>query len=115
MQTKMIAQRNDTTQNSFTILLAEKCRHVIAALGRIIAVTQSFRKVQAGADSALRVEEKLSLGPKKMLYLVCCREKEYLVAASTDTIVSIIEVSSEKPKQALRSAKPRLQNCEPVL
>lgn len=49
---------------------------------------------QHGAASALRVEERLSLGPKKMLFLVECSGRQFLVAAGAETIVSMIEVSS---------------------
>jgi flagellar biogenesis protein FliO len=53
-------------------------------------------KIQTSSESALQVEEKLSLGPKKMLYLVRCREKEFLIAAGNDATMTIIEVLPEK-------------------
>lgn len=56
-------------------------------------------KAQAVSDSALGIEETLSLGPKKMLYLVRCREKEFLIATGNDATMTIVEVSSEQRDQ----------------
>ncbi|HTZ90397.1 MAG TPA: flagellar biosynthetic protein FliO [Alloacidobacterium sp.] len=75
-------------------------------------------RTQAGADKALRVEEKLSLGPKKMLYLVSCREQEFLIAAGADAIVSVVEVSPTKPVRmasAKKASVSRMQKREPLL
>ena len=64
-------------------------------------------------ESVLRIEEKLSLGPKKMLYLVHCKGRELLVAAGSDSIVSMMELSSESlsDRAEVNPAKPlpRLQ------
>lgn len=61
-------------------------------------------KAQAASSCALQVEEKLSLGPKKMVYLVRCREKEFLIAAANDASMVIIEVSPGKPDQIVEPA-----------
>ena len=65
------------------------------------------RSSRSGSESVLQIEEKLSLGPKKMLYLVRCRQKEFLVAAGADTIVSMLEVLAEAPqrKAAVQSVR----------
>lgn len=77
---------------------AQRCLRVCSGLGRFMAARISG-KIRSDADNALRIEEKLSLGPKKMLYLVSCREKEFLVATGADAIVSVLEVFPEKPAQ----------------
>lgn len=77
----------------------QKCFSMLRGLRSILATARCWGQVQATSDRALRVEEKLSLGPKKMLYLVRCREKEFLVAMGTDAIVTMIEIASEKQGQ----------------
>ena len=81
----------------------EKCSCACSAIGSWIAAR--FGRAQASVDNALRLEEKLSLGPKKMLYLVSCGEKEFLIASGTDTIVSVVEVSSAEATQVSSSKK----------
>jgi len=70
----------------------ERCNRICSVISNFIAAR--FGKAQVRAQDALRLEEKLSLGPKKMLYLVSCREKEFLIAVGADAIVSMVEVSS---------------------
>lgn len=88
--------------------------NIRSVLGRLI--TARFPgKIRSRADHVLQVEEKLSLGTKKILYLVSCREKEFLVAASADTIVSVLEIFAEKPAQTVGRKKAvvsRSQNRE---
>ncbi len=45
-------------------------------------------------ESDLRLVERLSLGPKKMLYLVHCKGHDLVVATGGDSIVSILEIGS---------------------
>lgn len=93
---------------------AQRCRRAFSALGQFIFVRFSG-EARSGAANALRVEEKLSLGPKKMLYLVSCREKEFLVATGADTIVSVLEVFSKKPAEAgerKKASVSRMQKSE---
>jgi hypothetical protein len=108
----MIVSDKSGTPNPFM----ERCSRVFSAAGRILTTALSFGRAQATTDSALRVEEKLSLGPKKMLYLVSCREKEFLIAAGADAIVSVVEVSTSgslavSPRKASLS---RMQKLEPL-
>jgi flagellar biogenesis protein FliO len=47
------------------------------------------------------MEERLSLGPKKMLFLVECEGRKFLIATGADTIVTMTEVrSTEKRRKA---------------
>lgn len=88
-----------------------RCRRAWSAIGRFIAA-RLFAKTRSGTGDALKVEEKLTLGPKKMLYLVNCREREFLVAASADAIVSMLEVQSFEQTSLTRTSRPRVQKCE---
>src|SRR5215469_5139458 len=96
---------------------AQRCLRVCSGLGRFMAARISG-KIRSDADNALRIEEKLSLGPKKMLYLVSCREKEFLVATGADAIVSVLQVSPVMPLRtgASKAASlPRMQKRERLL
>ena len=99
-----MAMHCDREQSARPARFAERCTRAVAAIGSFIAA-RFFRSTHAGEKSALHIEEKLSLGPKKMVYLVSCREKEFLIAAGADTIVSILEVSATEP--ARRAACPK--------
>jgi flagellar biogenesis protein FliO len=55
--------------------------------------------VQQSTAASLRIEEKLSLGPKKMLFLVKCSGKEFLVATGAETITSVVEVSQARQRE----------------
>jgi flagellar biogenesis protein FliO len=82
---------------------------LISAIGR--GLTGLLKKAQAASDSALRIEERLSLGPKKMLYLVRCREKEFLIATGNDAAIAVIEVS-EKRDQFADSASTSIKRAQ---
>jgi hypothetical protein len=90
--------------------VARACHRAYAILRHLVA--PRFGRSQATVKNALRLEEKLSLGPKKMLYLVSCREKEFLIAAGADAIVSMIEVSPAASMQAAGSRKASLARIE---
>jgi flagellar biogenesis protein FliO len=83
----------------------------MSAIGRFITA-HFLKNTHAGEENALRVEEKLSLGHKKMLYLVSCREREFLIAAGADEIVSMLEVLSAAPVQDTSSAKASLTRMQ---
>jgi flagellar biogenesis protein FliO len=74
-------------------------RELLSWMGRVFA--GFCVKHHPDAESALRIEEKLSLGPKKMLYLVHCKGRELLVAAGADSIVSMMELSPERSLESL--------------
>jgi Flagellar biosynthesis protein, FliO len=92
---------------------AQRCRRALSAIERSLAAHFS-RNARANAENALRIEEKLTLGTKKMLYLVSCREKEFLIAAGADTIVSVVEVSPVMPLRAgaSKASVSRIQKRE---
>jgi len=89
-----------------------RCKRALSAM-RCVATARIFGKASADTENALRVRERLSLGPKKMLYLVSCREKEFLVAAGAEEIVSVVEVSSSASVRSPRKAAlSRMQKRE---
>jgi len=57
-------------------------------------LARSFHMQRMDAETSLRIDEKLSLGPKKTLFLVGCSGRQFLVATGADTIVSMVEVST---------------------
>lgn len=57
-------------------------------------------KGRSGGDAALRVEGRISLGPKKSLVLVDCRGRQVLLAVSGDAVTPVMEL----PRA--RKAKP---------
>lgn len=58
---------------------------------------------QAREEAALRVEARLSLGPKKQLVLVNCCGKKVLLAVSGEGISAVMEMGG--PKKAARGRK----------
>jgi flagellar biogenesis protein FliO len=83
----------DGTEDKAGSFLRKTLRALLSRAGRVFA---GFGvKNHSDMESALRIEEKLSLGPKKMLYLVHCKGRELLVAAGADSIVSMMELSAE--------------------
>lgn len=106
-----MTMHGEREQSARPARFAERCTRAVAAIGSFIAA-RFFRGTHAGEKSALRVEEKLSLGPKKMLYLVSCREKEFLIAAGADAIVSVLEVAKTEPVQHTNSAKASLTRMQ---
>jgi len=99
------------------VSFAQGCKRALSAIGNSLAAYFS-RNALSNAGNALRIEEKLSLGPKKMLYLVSCREKEFLIAAGVDAIVSVVQVSPVMPLRTGASkaaSMPRMQKRERLL
>lgn len=68
----------------------------------------SFARRQLGGGSGLRIEEKLSLGPKKTLFLVNCRGKQFLVAAGADSVTQMVEVFSQRRERAASFSNSRM-------
>jgi flagellar biogenesis protein FliO len=98
-------------QNARMAWFGDRCKRASSALGSLIA-RHLFRSTDNGEENALRVEEKLSLGPKKMLYLVSCREREFLIAAGADAIVSVVEVFPAEPVQGAGAKKASLTRMQ---
>jgi flagellar biogenesis protein FliO len=95
--------------------LGAKCRRIASWIGGLLAARLAGRS-QADVERALHIEEKLSMGPKKVLYLVRCRDREFLVAAGADTIVSMLEVAPSAPARVVKKAAvSRMPGREPVL
>lgn len=109
---EMIIPRKRIGLKANVTSVAENWRRACSVLARMLVATGFRGKAQIGSDSALLVEEKLSLGPKKMLYLVRCREKEFLVAAGHEAIVSVVEVSEAKANPAASSTKASLARMQ---
>jgi flagellar biogenesis protein FliO len=82
----MTASRQTEAYTSAPRLLLER---VFTALLRIFVAQRD------GEGNALRIESKLSLGPKKTLFLIGCGERQFLVAAGAETVVSLGEVLQE--------------------
>lgn len=49
-------------------------------------------KTRSGGEAALRVEGRITLGPKKSLVLVECRGRQVLLAVSGDAITPVMEL-----------------------
>ena len=56
-------------------------------------------KVRRGGDAPLRVEGRISLGPKKSLVLVDCRGRQVLLAVSGDAVTPVMELP-RRPRKA---------------
>ncbi|HEX3662619.1 MAG TPA: flagellar biosynthetic protein FliO [Acidobacteriaceae bacterium] len=56
-------------------------------------------KASTGVDGALRVEGRISLGPKKSLVLVNCLGRQVLLAVSGDAVTPVMELSG-RPRKA---------------
>ena len=50
----------------------------------------------------LRVEERLSIGPKKSLLVVYCRGERFLVASGAENIHAVLPLSSSTPRRSVR-------------
>jgi hypothetical protein len=83
----------DETEEKAGAASLKKLRELLSRVGKVFA--SFYVKHHPDVESALRIEEKLSLGPKKMLYLVHCKGRELLIAAGADSVVSMMELSSE--------------------
>ncbi len=68
--------------------------------GALLRWIRGMAKARAGEDAPLRVEGRISLGPKKSLVLVDCRGRQVLLAVSGDAVTPLMEL----PRRA-RKAK----------
>jgi flagellar biogenesis protein FliO len=67
--------------------------------GGVLRWIRGMVKVQAAGEAALRVEGRISLGPKKSLVLVNCRGREVLLAMSGDAVTPVMELA-RRPRKA---------------
>lgn len=64
---------------------------------------RGLAKTRSGGEAALRLQGRISLGPKKSLVLVECRGREVLLAVSGEAVTTVMDVSA--PRRT-RKAKP---------
>ncbi|MFZ0663277.1 MAG: flagellar biosynthetic protein FliO [Acidobacteriaceae bacterium] len=82
--------------------LAKYVRNLVRWLLRRVA------PAAGSAERALAVEERVTIGPKKSLFVVRCYGQHFLVAAAGDAVGPIVEIASPKlaeiapPKPARR-------------
>ncbi len=50
----------------------------------------------------LRIEERLSIGPKKSLLVVYCRGERFLVASGAENIHAVLPLSSSTSRRSVR-------------
>lgn len=63
--------------------------------------------VQAGAAAQLRIEGRVSLGPKKALVLVNCCGNRMLLAISGDAVTPVMEIPASR-----RQTKPKQERAQ---
>lgn len=69
--------------------------------GALLGWMRGRMKARAGVEAPLRVEGRISLGPKKSLVLVNCLGRRVLVAVSGDQVTPVMEMA-----RPTRKAKP---------
>lgn len=74
-------------------------RHLRALIRRL---SQKLTRSASSAERALAVEDRVTLGPRKSLFVVRCNGRHFLVAAAGDTIGPLIEVAPRKPARGSR-------------
>lgn len=84
-------------------MLAMKFDGLRSVAGKMFAGLLAPKRMER--EGALRLEEKLLLGPKKTLYLVHCKGRDLVIAAGTDSIVSMIELSRMEAGTAILQQK----------
>jgi flagellar biogenesis protein FliO len=101
-------------KNTSAIPLEANLENPVSAIGRIFAMLRSIGRSNSRVGNALTIDERISLGPKKMLFLVNCMDKQFLIATGADTITSVIEVSSPegRPEAAPNSRKSPLTKLQ---
>lgn len=67
-------------------------------IAKIAALVGRMTGTAASAESPLRIEARLSLGPKKSLALVDCHGRRVLLALSGDAIVPVLQIAEPKPR-----------------
>jgi flagellar biogenesis protein FliO len=62
----------------------------------------SARMPSALKTRELKVEERLSIGPKKSLLIVYCRGERFLVASGAENISSVLPLSPSKSRRGVK-------------
>ncbi len=60
-------------------------------------------RTHGGSEAPLRIEARLSLGPKKSLVLVHCQGRQLLLAVAGDSITPLTELAAARGR---KTAKP---------
>ncbi len=76
-------------------------------IGRAAAWLRRIGGTQARAEAPLRVEARLTLGPKKSLVLVRCQGRQLLLAVAGDSIAPVMEVAAARTAKTARAAAGR--------
>jgi flagellar biogenesis protein FliO len=80
-------------------------------LGRAAAWLRRVGAAQTRPEATLRIEARLSLGPKKSLALVHCRGRLLLLAIAGDSIAPLMEMAAGHENKSAKSA-PRRRTSE---
>lgn len=62
---------------------------------------------QARAEAPLRLEARVSLGPKKSLVLVHCQGRQLLLAVAGDSIVPLMDTAAARERKTAKMAVRR--------
>ena len=68
-------------------------------VGAMLRWMRGRMKARTGMEAALRVEGRISLGPKKSLVLVNCLGRQVLLAVSGDAVTPVMEIAP-RPRKA---------------
>ncbi len=83
---------------------------VVAAVAAWWSRTRSHRP--AADTDRLKVMERLAVGPKKVLLIVACRGREYLVASGAEEISLLADLSSHGHQSNLQPRRlPKTAFC----
>lgn len=77
--------------------------YALAMVGLIILAVVTYQKTLGTASSnrdALSIDEKLSLNPRKTLYIVKAGKEKFLIASDLDRTSLIAKLDDNKPKIA---------------
>lgn len=71
-------------------------------LSRTVRQFLTAKMTSALKTRELRVEERLSIGPKKTLLVVYCRGERFLVASSAENINAVLPLSSSTSRRGIK-------------
>jgi flagellar biogenesis protein FliO len=78
-------------------------------LTRAVRQFLSAQMTSALKTPELRVEERLSIGPKKSLLVVYCRGERFLVASGAENIHAVLPLASSRSRRAATRVTRRRQ------
>lgn len=72
------------------------------------ALAGPFARSVSNADRALVLEDRIAIGPKKMLVVVRCHGRRFLIASAGDTFGPLVEITPRPARQSVpRQRKER--------